>query len=364
MNMKTRFTKEKAIAVLTAVIIALGLQAQNNPYTKVIKKDFPVNQNTRLELSNKYGNVDIVNRNDQAISIEVKIKVNVRDKEKADAIMNKVHIKISQEDNLIKAETELEDDFSKLFRGFNTGDGGLEINYNVSMPKTLPVDLSNKYGNVFVDELASTSTLDIKYGNLTANRILHDSKEPLTKIYLSYSHGTIQDARWIELDIKYSQINITASKALAVLSKYSKIFVSSGSSIVSESKYDDYNIGKLSNFITTASYGHFEIDEVTGKLQMDTKYTDVTVKKIPAGFENIKITNSFGAYKLGIDANASYKINGYAKYCSIDYPENNAHVNLFDENNEMKVNGMIGNNGNPAAELSVTSSYGNIRLIP
>ena len=50
------------------------------------------------------------------------------------------------------------------------------------MPKTLPVNLSNKYGNVFIDELVSTSTIDVKYGKLTANKILHDSKEPLTKI--------------------------------------------------------------------------------------------------------------------------------------------------------------------------------------
>jgi len=362
--MKTLFTKERMVLTLIAMVVTLGLTAQNDPSGKEIKKEFAVNENTRLELSNKYGNVDIVNTGEPKLTILVKVKVNVRDKERAETILNTVKIHISQEGDIIKAVTELDDNFGKLFRGFNTGDGGLEINYTVTMPATVPVNLSNRYGNVFIDELTSTSTLDIKYGKLTANRIMHEGKEPLTKIYLAYSDGTVQETRWIELDIKYSKMNIVNSKALAVMSKYSKLFVTNGSSIVSESKYDTYDVGKLNNFITTAAYGHFVIKELTGKLQLDTKYSDVIVDRIGSGFESIKISNSYGTYKLGIDPGASYKINGFSKYCNIIYPENNARVSRFNENNEFKVNGVVGSNSSPSAEVNVTSSYGNIRLIP
>jgi hypothetical protein len=361
--MKTFFSKEKSFATLIMISVTFGLLAQNIQ-TKIIKKDFPVNANTKFELSNKYGNVNIVNTTDPVLTIEVNVKVNIRDKEKGAAILEMVKIDISQEGDIVRAETQLEDDFSRMFHGFNMGDGGLEINYSVSMPKTVPLSLSNKYGNVFVDELTGTSTLDIKYGKLTANKIIHDSKEPLSKVYLSYSNGTIQETKWLELDIKYSKINITQSKALAVMSKYSKVYVTNGSSIVSESKYDTYEIGKLNNFITTAGYGHFTISELSGKLQLETKYTDVIIDRISSGFESIKVTNSYGTYKLGIDPGSSYKLNGYGKYCDIVYPQNGARVNRFDENSEMKVNGVIGGNGNPSAEVSVNSHYGNIRLMP
>lgn len=361
--MKTFFSRERSLATLIIISVTFGLLAQNSQM-KIIKKDFPVNANTKFELSNKYGNVNIVNTTNPTLTIEVNVKVNIRDKERGAAILEMVNIEISQDGDIVRAETHLEDDFSKMFRGFNMGDGGLEINYSISMPKTVPLNLSNKYGNVFVDELTGTSTLDIKYGKLTANKIIHDSKEPLSKIYLSYSNGSIQETKWLELDIKYSKINITESKALAVMSKYSKVYVTNGSSIVSESKYDTYEIGKLNNFITTAGYGHFTISELSGKLQVDTKYTDVIVDKISAGFESIKVTNSYGTYKLAIDPGSSYKLNAYGKYCEIVYPQAGARVNRFDENSEMKVNGIIGGNGNPAAEVSVNSHYGNIRLVP
>jgi hypothetical protein len=209
----------------------------------------------------------------------------------------------------------------------------------------------------------STSTIDVKYGKLTANKILHDSREPLTKIYLSYSNGTIQETKWIEADIKYSKLNITESKALAIISKYSKVFVTNGSSIVSDSKYDTYEVEKLTNFVTTAGYSHFNFGKLTGKLQVETKYSDVIVEYIAPTFEGIKINNSYGSYRLGIDPSASYKINGYSKYCSIIYPENNARVNRFNENNEMKVDGIVGSNPSPKAEVSVVSHYGNIKLM-
>ncbi len=362
--MKTIIFNLKTGALLMALTVTMGILAQGGPFKKEIKKEFAVNPNTRLELFNKYGNVDITNRDDAALSIEVVIKVDVRDQQRADDLFRMIKIDISQEGDLIKAVTDIGEDFGRYFKGFNSDNGGLEINYRVSMPKTVPVNLSNKYGNVFIDELTATSTIDVKYGKLTANKILHDSKEPLSKVYLSYSNGTIQETRWIELDIKYSKISITDSKALAVLSKYSKVFVTNASSVVSESKYDTYEIGKLNNFITTAAYGHFSIGDLSGKLQVDTKYSDVIIDRISSGFEGIKINNSYGTYKLGIDPAAAYKLNGYSKYCTIVYPENNAKVNRFNENNEMKVEGVIGNAQNAKAEVAVTSHYGNIRLIP
>ena len=54
---------------------------------------------------------------------------------------------------------------------------------------------------------------------------------------------------------------------------------------MSESKYDTYEIGKLNNLVTTAAYGHFTIDELSGKLQVDTKYSDVMVDHVDMGFE-------------------------------------------------------------------------------
>jgi hypothetical protein len=360
--MKATICNRKFAAIFIAVLLSASITAQEDMFTKEIKKEFPVNANTRFEIYNKYGNVDIVNREDAAISVNVVVQVHERDRNRADDLLEMIKINISQDGDVIKAVTDIDEDFGRFFKGPGS-DGGLQINYSISMPKTVPVYLSNKYGNVFIDQLVSTSTIDVKYGKLTANKILHDSKQPLTKIYLSYSNGSIQETKWIEADMKYSKLSITESKALAILSKYSKLYITNGSSVVSESKYDTYEIEKLSNLVTNAAYSHFKIDQLSGKLQVDTKYTDIIVERIHAGFENIKVNNSYGSYKLGIDPSASYKINGYAKYCQIIYPENNARVSRINENSEMKIDGYVGQEQAAKAEVSITSHYGNIKLV-
>jgi len=359
--MKTKIQLSLALIALFVIIPSISSGSQNE-FVKEYKKEFAAGKNTQLEISNKYGNVDIKDWNNESVSIEVKVIVRCENKEKADRMLDYILIHFEQEGDIIRATTEFKDNISDFFKGFNDNEKSLEVNYSVYMPKTMPLNLSNKYGSVFINELTSTSTIDVKYGKLTANKILHDSQQPLTKVVLGYSNATIQECKWVKLDIKYAKIQITQSKAIIVQSKYSKIYVDNGSSLICESRYDTYELGKLNNLVATAGYTHFKIAELNNKLQIESKYTDVEIANMPAGFEQIKIDNSYGSYKIGISPEASYHIEGYARYCKINYPEDNSRVSRFNENTEMKVNGLIGKEESTKSTVVVNSSYGNIRL--
>jgi hypothetical protein len=347
--MKTKFQLSIAIIALSVFMPSVSTGSQNE-FVKEYKKDFAAGKNTQLEISNKYGNVDIKDWNNESVAIEVKVIVRTDNKEKADRVFDYILIRFEQEGDVIRATTEFKDNFSDFFKGFNDDEKSLEVNYSVFMPKTMPLNLSNKYGSVFINELSSTSTIDVKYGKLTANKILHDSEQPLTKVVLGYSNATIQECKWVKLDIKYSKIQIAQSKALIVQSKYSKIYVDNGSSLICD-------------LVASAGYTHFKIIELSNKLQIESKYSDVEIENVPAGFEHIKIENGYGSFKIGIAQDASYRIDGNARYCKIIYPEDNGRVNRFNENTEMKVNGLIGRDESTKSSVVVNSSYGNIRLV-
>jgi hypothetical protein len=229
------------------------------------------------------------------------------------------------------------------------------------MPETIPLRLSNKYGNVFINELTSTSSIEIKYGNLKANKIVHSDQKPLTQIYLAYSNAKIQQCVWVKFEAKYSKVEIDVSKALVFLSRYSKMYITKGSSLVTESKYDTYRLGKFTNLVATAGYSNFKADEISGKIVMETKYTDLNVNHVPAGFESIKIKTEYGNYNVYIDQDASYDLDGYAKYARINYPDN-SRVSRFSENNELRVEGLVGTDDNTGSEVNVTSKYGHVKL--
>ena len=347
------------MAVILSIFAISFISAKDGEFTKKYNKEYEVRKGTQLQIEHKYGSIDIKNWDKSLISIEVVITVKTSNEDKARKLFDQVDIDFSESGNVISAKTSFDNDFSKFFQG--SGDKLVDIFYSVYMPKDIPLNLSNKYGNVFINELVSTSSIDIKYGNLKANSILHNDEKPLTQITLAYSNANIQQCAWVKFDIKYSKVEMDASKALVFLSSYSKVFITKGSSLVTESKYDQYRLGKFTNLVATAGYSNFKAEEISSKIMMETKYTDLNVDAVPAGFENIKINTQYGNYNVIIDPGASYQLEGYAKYARINYPDN-ARVNRFNENNELKVEGQVGTDQNTGSTVTISSKYGNVKL--
>ena len=304
--MKTlNYRKYLTIIILTILASTVSF-ARDEEFTKKYKKEYDVKPGTQLQIENKYGNVDIKNWEKKSISIEVVITVRASNEEKARKLLDQINVEFSETGDIISAKTDFSSDFSKYFQ--NTRDKLIDIHYSVNMPKNVPLNLSNKYGNAFINELTSTSVIDIKYGNLKANRIVHNDEKPLTQINLAYSNADIELCTWVKFDVKYSKVEMDESKALVFLSKYSKIFITKGSSLVTESKYDTYRLGKFTNLVATAGYSNFKAEEISNKIIMETRYTDLNVNHVPAGFENIKLTTSYGNYSVIIDPEASYRL--------------------------------------------------------
>jgi hypothetical protein len=337
------------------------INAQDSPFSKNYTKAYDVNESTRLEIINKYGNVDIKDWDKKSISVEVEVKATVSNENKAQNILDNIDVVFSESGCVISVETRFGKELSNAFKLWDGSGRKFEINYNVYMPADVPLNLYNKYGSIFINELSSTSNIDVKYGTLKANKIIHNDEKPLTQIDIAYSDATIEECKFCKIDIKYSKLQISVSKALAVVSKYSKVYIDEGTSVVSSSKYDTYRIGKIHNLVAEAAYTNYKINEIKNKLQSESKYSDFRVDYMPAGFDKITIDSKYGNYKVSIDKDASYSIEGYAKYADIHYPEND-QVNKIKDNNELKVKGFVGSDNNSGSSVKINTSYATVRL--
>lgn len=330
---------------------------------KHISKAFSANSSTELNINTKYGNVDIRDWKKNEIKIDVKIIIRGLSSQKTDQVLKNININIYNEGNIIYAQTQFDDAFFKIIdKNYPRDDKNFEINYIINMPSNVKLSLKNKYGNIFINKLESKSIITLKYGSLQANQFLSSGKEKITEINLGYSNATIESCKWLKLNIKYSKLNIQDSKALIIMSKYSEVNIEKNSSVVCESKYDTYRIGTLSNFVTEAKFSNFKFDELKKKLLINTKYTDIRIKYIPPSFKSIEIENSYGSIGIGIDAKASYKIKGYAKYAEIHYPSN-SRVIKSQENTEFNVRGVIGKENASDSYVKIETLYGSINLI-
>lgn len=229
------------------------------------------------------------------------------------------------------------------------------------MPKQSSITLANKYGDVFINELTGKSKIELRYGNLKANKIIRDNTDPLSNLILSYSNASIDEVNWFKVDIKYGKLSIMKGKAFVIISKSSKISIDQASSIVSDSQYDTYSIGTIANLVGEGQYTTYRIDELTKKFDLTVRYGDVRIDRVPANFESIKFEGGYSSIFAGIDPSASYYLNAEAGYGSIKYNEQ-GKLNRIESPTHTEVDGLVGKDSNTKSKVEITVKYGSARL--
>ena len=357
-KMKKSIYKQGTLLFISLFLIAFTISAQE--ITKEFHKEYTAGTKT-LDISNRYGDVVIQSWDKDQIIIDVKVTVDMSNREKAQKYLDYIDVQFSESDNLISAKTVIDDKFS--FTGW--GDSRkFSIDYNVKMPVGTDLTLANKYGNTDIDELHGLMNLDIRYGNITALKLTRGNIKPLNNLSLSYGKGTIDETGWLDLTVRYvGSIEITKSQAILLDSKYSKLSLGEASSMVGESKYDNIRIDNIKNLVLENGYTEVNIGELTKKLNYNGSYGSFSIDQIPAGFESIDVETRYMGVKLGIDESANYKLDAKVTYGGLKYNEDNfKNQRRIIENNSNEVSGTVGNEENPSSRVNVQASYGTVRL--
>lgn len=349
--MKTKLFIKSLIALFTLqLIFVVNINAEE--VTKKFQETYNSNDNTVVNIENKFGDVKIENWTKNKVQIDVIVTVEAGSHSKAESILNKIEVAIKKSGDNIYAETDLDGSFNNV---------EFSIDYKIKMPKNLVLNLENKFGSVFINELSNKFNIEVKYGALTINTLSGDASKPYGEVNLKYCKGSrIDNCNYLKLNLGYSKLSIGNANALISSTKYSKLAIKYTNLIVVASKYDNYKIGELKAIKATAAYSDFNIETLKQILKLETKYTNTEVEEIPADFKKIEIENGYGTIKLGIKAGASYKINAEAHYAKIDLPDSDK-LNRKKEPTEVKYWGIIGND-NAKATVDIETKYGNVDL--
>jgi hypothetical protein len=360
-NRKMKRSAYKSGILLTFLAVLLSFTTAAQEVSKEYHKEYSADKNTTLDLNNRYGDVVITAWDKNQVVIDVKITVSHPDKARAEKYLGMIEVQFSEGTNLISAKTVIEDNFN--FSGWGNN-REFKINYSVRMPYSSNLTLVNKYGNTDIDELRGLVNLDIKYGAIEIDKLTRGNENPLNKLVIAYGKGTIAEAGWLDLNVRYtSTLSIPKSQALLIDSKYSKLRIGETSSIVSDAKYDTYNINKINNLVLMSGYTTVNVETLTRKLTSEGSYGSLTINEIPAGFESLDVSVRYSGVRLGIDESASYRLDGKSSYGGIKYDDENFNFRKkIVENNSSEISGVIGKENSPASAVKLSTSYGTIKL--
>jgi hypothetical protein len=358
--MKIHIFKSVLILIFSLFLTSAGSTAQE--VSKEYHRSWTAGPNTTLDINNRYGKIVVETSDQNQITVDVKVTIEYPDRTRAQRLMNYIDVQFSEEGDVLKAKTTIDDKFS--FSGWGRASRRFSIDYKINMPSRINFSLTNRYGNSELQTIDGFVNIDIKYGDLKTANLTRGNEKPINYISLAYGKAEIESAGWLDATVRYSsRFTINTCQALLLDSKYSKINIGEISSVVGNAKYDKLEIEKIRNLVLEAGYTDINVGELTKKLKYNGGYGSITVESIPSGFELLETNTRYSGVSLGIESNAGYELDAKTSYGDLKYDETSfRHQRRIIENNAREISGIAGNESSPASKVTVTASYGSVRL--
>lgn len=329
---------------------------------KKVKKEFTVNKDALLNVQNSYGNIDIATWSENRIVIEVQIKTNSDNEEKAQKKLDQISINFSGTASEVSAVTKFNTKKSSswsFWGNSNDSNVAMEINYTIKMPISNLVNLNNDYGAISLDKLEGTAIINCDYGQLLVgelrgeNNLLtfdYTSKSTIGymksgKINADYSGYTLENAGIVTIEADYTQSEILKAKEITYTCDYGKI-----------------EIGEAIHISGSGDYVSNRIGTVSGSLELDTDYGSIKVERLTQSAKNVKIEGDYTGIKLGFDPDYHFDFEIDLSYASFNKDNSLTILKSVVERSTKLYAGYHGkkDTGNT---IQITSDYGGVSFI-
>ncbi|HLN74844.1 MAG: hypothetical protein ACM3O8_07495 [Methylococcaceae bacterium] len=344
--MKSIFSIMLALLLATSTLVS----AAGADYTKNIKKAWPKSAVTALKVTNKFGDIKINDLGGDSVTIKVIITVENNSESKAKDLIDKISVDFDKSGGLVSAETNIEEDFRSR--------QNFSINYQVNIPKNKDLDITNKYGNVVINDLEGKGTFNISYGSMTAGSIKIPSGSQAV-VNVNYGSADIESVNEAAMVFKYSKLNGGEFGQLNLDSKYSPgINLHRVNNLHLDSKYDNISIDELGNLKSESKYSSYKIGLIHETFDLNTGYGSVRINEVDAKFKKINIENSYGGVNINLN-NLSYELKAECSYCDVNYPQDRFKGDKVKDNQNFSLDGHVGTGG---GTVTINSRYGGIKL--
>ncbi|SEW53557.1 hypothetical protein [Chitinophaga arvensicola] len=279
--MKLRF---KCLLFLLMPLLAAAHEGAT-VYKKTVVKEFKVNDNARLTLSNKYGKIIFHAWNKNEIKATITITGFGKSDEQAKAIAELVDINTNQSGGTVSFNSIYSP--SKNSSGWFSWGGKMDskdyvnIDYDIYIPQSLQdLQVTNQFGDVIADKFSFPVTLDMNYCTFD----IREAQQLSFRINYC-DKGKIGKAGKVTVRGNYSTIRGEQLESLDATSNYSEYGFSRLGSLKISSNYDDYKIDAVGAVSGRGTYSDVRIKELQQSVDLNMTYGDVKIEKVGTGFK-------------------------------------------------------------------------------
>jgi hypothetical protein len=284
--------------------------AQQYSEKRTFRKSIPVNNEMTLEINNKYGSVHISPSRTDSVTITAELQAFSSDEERTSRMLQGISINISEAGHLVKAETGFSQTINMLLESFKgitkkiiPYDSKIEINYSVTAPEYLKLRITNRYGDVYIENCSGDLNLDLSNGSFKANNLMKRSQ-----IRLNFCDASINRISEGYIDASFSEISIEESNDLSLTSVSSRYDLGKSIRLDVKSRRDKFFIGTTRSVRGDSYFTDFRLDELGKEINLLAKYGRIDADLVSSNFEMINIRSSYTDIYLTFDPSAAYNL--------------------------------------------------------
>lgn len=272
---------KKLLLFSVAIFLGQSLTAQEK-VSRQISKDFPMTNASELRLENKYGDINLYGWDQNKISIAIAITVTHRKKENAEDLLKRIKPILTNSGNLVNVTYKIAEKndgfFTKYFNKANPFDfdrSNIQIDYTIYMPKNAEIDVTNTFGDVFIEDWKGKLRANIEHGDLWIN-------ENLSKADVDMKYGKLRakSMDYTAIRLKNGSLDMTDSKSLRINSSGSDMTINKVSSLEIYSSKDEVEIEEVGTVYGTLKFTNVAIRELQKDIDLTMKIADFRVDAI------------------------------------------------------------------------------------
>lgn len=349
---------KKANLVLVIMMLLIGyksLAEEGQPYAKEkkISNRFTVKQSDQLVIENSYGLVHVNTWDKNEITVDIVITTHASTELKAESMLDK--IKINQVEvggkGRICYKTEVKNIKSDNNEGFS-------INYTINMPKKNPLDVTNKFGDVYLDDFDGKLTLDVGYGALNVSHIT--STDPNIKV--AFGSATVSSVETGTFKISYSKLSIDKAGDITIKNSFGKSDIGTVNHLIADQQYGDLDVESVNELEGSVRFADLTVNKLLKSTDLDLKYCGkADFKSVAAGCNLMKIDAHFSSVYLSLASGANFNIDLSTSFGDMKNKQTGAieltEVQKTEHSNNHHYKGKCGKG---EGNMNIATQYGNI----
>lgn len=340
---------------LTILIAAIGFFASNPAMadgqwmhrSETITETVAISNTATVEITNKYGRIEIDTWDKDSLSIEVSITAQAKNFDKVERIIDRINIDMntdSEDFMIFRTEIgngkrrgggilsffqDLWDDTADLTSSLlNTQN--VTVDYRLYMPESVKLTIENKFGDVILPIVKGALRMDIEHGDLRAQEIWN-----ARNVKAKYGKMDVKNIRQGNLTLSFVDAVIESGGSLQVESRSSNINLEEVESLEVDAHYDEWYIGLAENVNGSQVSTDLRVRNLTNSIDLTSKYGSIDVAHVEPKVKSVHLYGNYTDYSLGFNPSVSYNFNVTLKDNDDFYfPEKQAKIDADDVSEE------------------------------